>query len=95
MANVKIIIDVRDENLVLTNKEMTNVLLVKLVYEEFNEINEQLINMMEQVLFDYKKNQNLLDTGLILHNFFTKIYRNRIFILRMIVNQAPKLGYKK
>ncbi len=62
---------------------MTNELLVKLVYEKFNEVNKQLINMMEQVLFGYKKNQNLLDTSLILHHFFTKIYRNRIFILRI------------
>lgn len=43
----------RDEDLVLSNKEMIGELRTELKYEEFNEINEQLIKMVKQALAGY------------------------------------------
>lgn len=93
VANAERFFDVRDEDLVLSNEEVTGELPVELEYEEFNEINEQLIEIMEQALAGYKKDQHPLDIGLILRDYLTKYPQKRHFdVARIIVDQAVKLG---
>lgn len=93
VANAERLFDVRDEDLVLSNEEVTGELPVELEYEEFNEINEQLIEIMEQALAGYKKDQHPLDIGLILRDYLTKYPQKRHFdVARIIVDQAVKLG---
>ncbi|WGL96158.1 chromosome partition protein MukF [Arsenophonus sp. aPb] len=93
VANAERLFDVRDEDLVLSNEEVTGELPAELEYEEFNEINEQLIEMMEQALAGYKKDQHPLDIGLILRDYLTKYPQKRHFdVARIIVDQAVKLG---
>ncbi|HGJ5855022.1 chromosome partition protein MukF [Arsenophonus nasoniae] len=93
VANAERLFDVRDEDLVLSNEEVTGELPTELEYEEFNEINEQLIEMMEQALAGYKKDQHPLDIGLILRDYLTKYPQKRHFdVARIIVDQAVKLG---
>lgn len=93
VANAERLFDVRDEDLVLNNEEVTGELPTELEYEEFNEINEQLIEMMEQALAGYKKDQHPLDIGLILRDYLTKYPQKQHFdVARIIVDQAVKLG---
>lgn len=93
VANAERLFDVRDEDLVLSNEEVTGELPAELEYEEFNEINEQLIEMMEQALAGYKKDQHPLDIGLILRDYLTKYPQKRHFdVAGIIVDQAVKLG---
>ncbi|HGJ5884588.1 chromosome partition protein MukF [Arsenophonus sp.] len=93
VANAERLFDVRDEELVLSNEEVTGELPAELEYEEFNEINEQLIEIMEQALAGYKKDQHPLDIGLILRDYLTKYPQKRHFdVARIIVDQAVKLG---
>ncbi|MDR5615740.1 condensin subunit MukF [Arsenophonus sp. ENCA] len=93
VANAERLFDVRDEDLVLSNEEVTGELPAELEYEEFNEINEQLIEIMEQALAGYKKDQHPLDIGLILRDYLTKYPQKRHFdVARIIVDQAVKLG---
>lgn len=93
VADAKRLFDVRDEDLVLSNEEVTGELPAELEYEEFNEINEQLIEIMEQALAGYKKDQHPLDIGLILRDYLTKYPQKRHFdVARIIVDQAVKLG---
>ncbi|HGJ5859180.1 MAG TPA: chromosome partition protein MukF [Arsenophonus nasoniae] len=93
VANAERLFDVRDEDLVLSDEEVTGELPAELEYEEFNEINEQLIEMMEQALAGYKKDQHPLDIGLILRDYLTKYPQKRHFdVARIIVDQAVKLG---
>ncbi|QLK88519.1 chromosome partition protein MukF [Arsenophonus endosymbiont of Aphis craccivora] len=93
VANAERLFDVRDEDLVLSNEEVTGELPAELEYEEFNEINEQLIEIMEQALAGYKKDQHPLDIGLILRDYLTKYPQKQHFgVARIIVDQAVKLG---
>uniref|UniRef100_A0A3B0LXV7 Chromosome partition protein MukF n=1 Tax=Arsenophonus endosymbiont of Trialeurodes vaporariorum TaxID=235567 RepID=A0A3B0LXV7_9GAMM len=93
VANAERLFDVRDEDLVLSNEEVTGELPAELEYEKFNEINEQLIEIMEQALAGYKKDQHPLDIGLILRDYLTKYPQKRHFdVARIIVDQAVKLG---
>lgn len=93
VANAERLFDVRDEDLVLSNEEVTGELPAELEYEEFNEINEQLIEIMEQALAGYKEDQHPLDIGLILRDYLTKYPQKRHFdVARIIVDQAVKLG---
>ncbi|RXK34186.1 condensin subunit MukF [Arsenophonus endosymbiont of Bemisia tabaci Asia II 3] len=93
ITNAERLFDVRDEDLVLSNEEVTGELPAELEYEEFNEINEQLIDRMEQALAGYKKDQHPLDIGLILRDYLTKYPQKRHFdVARIIVDQAVKLG---
>ncbi|CAA2930428.1 Chromosome partition protein MukF [Arsenophonus endosymbiont of Bemisia tabaci Q2] len=93
VANAERLFDVRDEDLVLSNEEVTGELPAELEYEEFNEINEQLIEIMEQALAGYKKDQHPLDIGLILRDYLTKYPQKRHFdVAHIIVDQAVKLG---
>ncbi|HGJ5872931.1 chromosome partition protein MukF [Arsenophonus apicola] len=93
VANAERLFDVRDEDLVLSNEEATGELPTELEYEEFNQINEQLIEIMEQALAGYKKDQHPLDIGLILRDYLTKYPQKRHFdVARIIVDQAVKLG---
>lgn len=93
VANAERLFDVRDEDLVLSNEEVTGELPAELEYEEFNEINEQLIEIMEHALAGYKKDQHPLDISLILRDYLTKYPQKRHFdVARIIVDQAVKLG---
>ncbi|MFV9997240.1 MAG: chromosome partition protein MukF [Arsenophonus endosymbiont of Dermacentor nuttalli] len=93
VASAERLFDVRDEDLVLSNEEVTGELPAELEYEELNEINEQLIEMMTQALVSYKEEQHPLDIGLILRDYLTKYPQKRHFdVARIIVDQAVKLG---
>ncbi|HGJ5875244.1 MAG TPA: chromosome partition protein MukF [Arsenophonus sp.] len=93
VANAERLFDVRDEDLVLSNEEVTGELPAELEYEELNEVNEQLIEMMAQALASYKEEQHPLDIGLILRDYLTKYPQKRHFdVARIIVDQAVKLG---
>ena len=92
-ANAERLYDVRDEELVLRNEEVTGELPSELEYEEFNEIREQLAAMIEEALAIYKAQQKPLNLGAVMRDYLEQYPRARHFdVARIVVDQAVRLG---
>ncbi|MBW7982410.1 chromosome partition protein MukF [Enterobacillus tribolii] len=93
VANADRLLDMRDEELVLRTEEVTGELPPDLEYEEFSEVREQLIALIEEELQVYKTEQRPLDVGAVLREYLTRYPRQRHFDLaRILVDQAVRLG---
>ncbi len=87
------LMDLRDEALMLRNEEVTGELPSELEYEEFSEIRQQLIIMIESALNIYKEQQKPLNLGVVMRDYLARYPRARHFDLaRIVVDQAVRLG---
>lgn len=92
-ANADRLLDMRDEAMMLRNEEVTGELPPDLEYEEFNEIRQQLVALIEQQLAVYKARQLPLDLGLVVRAWLAQYPRGRHFdVARIVVDQALRLG---
>ncbi|KAA1193003.1 chromosome partition protein MukF [Photorhabdus heterorhabditis] len=93
VANAERLLDMRDEELTLSNEEVTGELPLELEYEEFSEINEQLAEMIEKALLIYQQEQRPLDLGAVLRDYLAQHPLPRHFdVARILVDQAVRLG---
>ncbi|MDX5626575.1 MULTISPECIES: chromosome partition protein MukF [unclassified Brenneria] len=92
-ANADRLLDMRDEELALRSDEVTGELPDELEYEEFSEMREQLIALVEQALHKYKERQIPLNLGEVMREYLTQYPRSRHFdVARIVVDQAVRLG---
>ena len=92
-ANADRLLDMRDEEMVLRDEEVTGELPEDLEYEEFNEIREQLAAIIEEQLAIYKSRQTPLDLGLVVREYLAQYPRARHFdVARIVIDQAVRLG---
>ncbi len=92
-ANADRLFDMRDEELLLRDEEVTGELPSELEYEELSEIREQLAAMIEQALQIYKTQQKPLNLGTVMRDYLTQYPRARHFdVARIVVDQAVRLG---
>ena len=92
-ANADRLLDMRDEEMVLRDEEVTGELPEDLEYEEFNEIREQLAAIIEEQLAVYKTRQVPLDLGLVVREYLSQYPRARHFdVARIVIDQAVRLG---
>ena len=88
-ANADRLLDMRDEEMVLRDEEVTGELPEDLEYEEFNEIREQLAAIIEEQLAVYKTRQVPLDLGLVVREYLSQYPRARHFdVARIVIDQA-------
>ena len=92
-ANAERLLDMRDEELMLLNAEVTGELPPDLEYEEFSELRERLAALLEQELQVYRQEQRPLDLGRVLRDYLARYPRQRHFdVARILVDQAVRLG---
>lgn len=92
-ANADRLLDMRDEEMVLRDEEVTGELPEDLEYEEFNEIREQLAAIIEEQLAIYKSRQTPLDLGLVVREYLAQYPRARHFdVARIVIDQAVRLA---
>ncbi|MEI9599294.1 chromosome partition protein MukF [Moellerella wisconsensis] len=92
-ANADRLLDMRDEELMLRDEEVTGELPDELEFEEFSEVNEQLAVLMEAELAVYKRTQQPLDIGKVLQEYLQQYPQKRHFdVARIVIDQAVKLG---
>ncbi|EKT58436.1 chromosome partition protein MukF [Providencia sneebia] len=92
-ANAERLLDMRDEELALNEEEVTGELPLDLEFEEFNELNDQLAELMETELAIYKQEQRPLDITRVLQAYLKQYPQKRHFdVTRIIIDQAVKLG---
>ncbi|PWC09297.1 chromosome partition protein MukF [Brenneria roseae subsp. americana] len=92
-ANADRLLDMRDEELALRSEEVTGELPPELEYEEFSEIREQLIALVEQSLQKYKEQQIPLNLSDVMREYLAQYPRSRHFdVARIVVDQAVRLG---
>lgn len=93
VANADRLIELRDEEMALCEEEVTGELPAELEFEEFIEMQEQIISHIQQCLVVYQENQQPLDFGVILRDYLAQFPRARHFdIARLMVDQAVRLG---
>ncbi|MEA9390658.1 chromosome partition protein MukF [Acerihabitans sp. TG2] len=92
-ANADRLLDMRDEELALRSEEVTGELPPDMEYEEFSEVREQLMAMIEEALVHYKQQQLPLDLGQVMRDYLVRFPRARQFdVARILVDQAVRLG---
>ncbi|MCL2895494.1 chromosome partition protein MukF [Brenneria tiliae] len=92
-ANADRLLDMRDEELALRSDEVTGELPPELEYEEFSEMREQLIALVEQALHRYKEQRIPLNLGDVMRDYLAQYPRSRHFdVARIVVDQAVRLG---
>ncbi|BEH99413.1 chromosome partition protein MukF [Edwardsiella ictaluri] len=92
-ANAERLLDMRDEELMLLNAEVTGELPPDLEFEEYSELRERLAALIEQELQVYRQEQRPLDLGRVLREYLARYPRQRHFdMARILVDQAVRLG---
>lgn len=92
-VNVDCLLDMCDEEMVLCDEEVIGELLVDFEFEEFNEICEQLVVLIEVQLVVYKEKGILLDFGLVVWEFLVQYLCGCYFdVVWIVVDQVVQLG---
>ena len=92
-ASADRLFDTREDELILRNDEVTGELPNELEFEEFNEIREQLMTMIEEALRVYKEQAIPLNLATVMRDYLAQYPRARHFDLaRIIIDQAVSLG---
>ena len=92
-ASADRLFDMRDEEMMLRDEEVTGELPSELEYEEFNEIREQLAAMIEEALQIYKTENRPLSLAKVMRDYLAQYPRARHFdVARIVVDQAVRLG---
>ena len=92
-ANADRLFDMRDEELVLRDEEVTGELPEELEYQMFSEVNEQIAQWVEQELAAYKLEQRALDLSSVLVEYLNRHPQQKHFdVARIVIDQAVRLG---
>lgn len=92
-ANADRLYDMRDEELVLRDEEVTGELPEELEYQMFSEVNEQIAQWVEQELAAYKLEQRALDLSSVLVEYLNRYPQQKHFdVARIVIDQAVRLG---
>lgn len=92
-ANADRLFDLRDEDLVLRDEEVTGELPEELEYQMFSEVNEQITQWVEQELAAYKLEQRALDLSSVLVEYLNRYPQQQHFdVARIVIDQAVRLG---
>ncbi len=92
-ANADRLFDMRDEELVLRDEEVTGELPEELEYQMFSEVNEQIAQWVEQELAAYKLEQRALDLSSVLVEYLNRYPQQKHFdVARIVIEQAVRLG---
>lgn len=92
-ANADRLFDMRDEELVLRDEEVTGELPEELEYQMFSEVNEQIAQWVEQELAAYKLEQRALDLSSVLVEYLNRYPQQKHFdVARIVIDQAVRLG---
>ncbi len=92
-ANADRLFDMRDEELVLRDEEVTGELPEELEYQMFSEVNEQIAQWVEQELAAYKLEQRALDLSSVLVESLNRYPQQKHFdVARIVIDQAVRLG---
>ncbi|HEI8295746.1 TPA: chromosome partition protein MukF [Proteus mirabilis] len=92
-ANADRLFDMRDEELVLRDEEVTGELPEELEYQMFSEANEQIAQWVEQELAAYKLEQRALDLSSVLVEYLNRYPQQKHFdVARIVIDQAVRLG---
>ena len=92
-ANADRLFDMRDEELVLRDEEVTGELPEELEYQMFSEVNEQIAQWVEQELAAYKLEQRALDLSSLLVEYLNRYPQQKHFdVARIVIDQAVRLG---
>ncbi|EMB6101147.1 chromosome partition protein MukF [Proteus mirabilis] len=92
-ANAGRLFDMRDEELVLRDEEVTGELPEELEYQMFSEVNEQIAQWVEQELAAYKLEQRALDLSSVLVEYLNRYPQQKHFdVARIVIDQAVRLG---
>ncbi|ENT8827985.1 chromosome partition protein MukF [Proteus mirabilis] len=92
-ANADRLFDMRDEELVLRDEEVTGELPEELEYQMFSEVNEQIAQWVEQELSAYKLEQRALDLSSVLVEYLNRYPQQKHFdVARIVIDQAVRLG---
>lgn len=92
-ANADRLFDMRDEELVLRDEEVTGELPEELEYQMFSEVNEQIAQWVEQELAAYKLEQLALDLSSVLVEYLNRYPQQKHFdVARIVIDQAVRLG---
>lgn len=92
-ASAERLFDTREEDFSLRNEEVMGELPAELEFEQFNEIRQQLVDMLEQALEIYRRQQQPLDLAQVMQQYLAQYPRARHYDLaRIIVDQAVRLG---
>ena len=95
-ANADRLFDMRDEELVLRDEEVTGELPEELEYQMFSEVNEQIAQWVEQELASYKLEQRALDLSSVLVEYLNRYPQQKHFdVARIVIDQAVRLGVAK
>ncbi|HEK3120356.1 TPA: chromosome partition protein MukF [Proteus mirabilis] len=92
-ANADRLFDMREEELVLRDEEVTGELPEELEYQMFSEVNEQIAQWVEQELAAYKLEQRALDLSSVLVEYLNRYPQQKHFdVARIVIDQAVRLG---
>ncbi len=92
-ANADRLFDMRDEELVLRDEEVTGELPEELEYQMLSEVNEQIAQWVEQELAAYKLEQRALDLSSVLVEYLNRYPQQKHFdVARIVIDQAVRLG---
>ncbi len=92
-TNADRLFDMRDEELVLRDEEVTGELPEELEYQMFSEVNEQIAQWVEQELAAYKLEQRALDLSSVLVEYLNRYPQQKHFdVARIVIDQAVRLG---
>ncbi|WP_392565737.1 chromosome partition protein MukF [Utexia brackfieldae] len=92
-ANTERLLDMRDEELLLRDAEVTGELPAELEFEEITEIQEHIIAHIEQNLIRFKSEARPLDISQAMRNYLTQFPQEQHFdIARLFIDQAIRLG---
>ncbi|EMH2396307.1 chromosome partition protein MukF [Proteus mirabilis] len=92
-ANADRLFDMRDEELVLRDEEVTGELPEELEYQMFSEVNEQIAQWVEQELAAYKLELRALDLSSVLVEYLNRYPQQKHFdVARIVIDQAVRLG---
>ncbi|WP_434355250.1 chromosome partition protein MukF [Parasalinivibrio latis] len=88
--------DMRDEELVLRDDEVTGHVPVETEFEELTVVSDMLSEQIAEMLKHHRQTGEPIDLGRVLKNYLAQYPHARHFDLaRLVINQAVRLGYSE
>lgn len=95
-ANAVRLRDMRDDELVLKNEEVTGELPPALEFEELSVVNDEIEQHVAGLLNEHKSQGTALDLAYILQDYLQQHAKARHFdVARIVIDQAVRLGYSQ
>ena len=95
-ADAERLSDLRDEALVLRDDEVTGLVPLEVEYEEFQQVNDELSELIGEMLKAHKERGVPIDLGIVLREYLGQHPRTHHFDLaRIVIDQAVRMGYSE